>query len=52
MLVVVALFFLGGEVLNTFSLTLLIGFTAGIYSTIMVVSPLVVWAQKFTKKSW
>ncbi len=52
MLVVFALFFLGGEVLNTFSLTLLIGFTAGIYSTIMVVSPIVVWSQKFTKKSW
>lgn len=52
MLVVVALFFYGGEVLNTFSLTLLIGFTAGIYSTIMIVSPLVVLAQKFTKKSW
>ncbi|MBF0593902.1 MAG: protein translocase subunit SecD [Candidatus Omnitrophica bacterium] len=52
MLVVLALFFMGGEVLNTFSLTLIIGFTAGIYSTIMVVSPLVVLAQKFTKKSW
>jgi preprotein translocase SecF subunit len=52
MLVVVALFVLGGEVLNTFALTLLIGFTVGIYSTIMVVSPIVVLVQKFTKKSW
>jgi SecD/SecF fusion protein len=52
MLVVLALFFLGGEVLNTFALTLIIGFTAGIYSTIMVVSPIVVLVQKFTKKSW
>ncbi len=52
MLVVVALFFMGGEVLNTFSFTLLIGFIAGTYSTIFIVSPIVVWAQQFTKKSW
>ncbi|MBF0386702.1 MAG: protein translocase subunit SecD [Candidatus Omnitrophica bacterium] len=52
MLVVFSLFFMGGEVLNTFSLTLLIGFSAGIYSTIFVVSPIVVWVQKFSKKSW
>jgi preprotein translocase SecF subunit len=52
MLVVVAFFFLGGEVLNTFSLTLIIGFMAGVYSTVYIVSPIVVWWQKLTKTSW
>ncbi len=41
MLVVVALFVGGGEVLNTFALTLIIGFIIGSYSTIFIVSPLV-----------
>ncbi len=36
MLVVVALFFLGGEVLNTFALTLIIGIIVGTYSSIYV----------------
>jgi len=46
MLVVVALFFLGGEVLNTFALTLIIGIIIGTYSSIYVASPIVViWAQ-------
>ncbi len=42
MLVVVALFFLGGEVLNTFSLTLIIGIIIGTYSSIYVAAPIVV----------
>jgi preprotein translocase subunit SecF len=46
MLVVVALFFLGGEVLNTFALTLIIGIIVGTYSSIYVASPIVViWRQ-------
>jgi preprotein translocase subunit SecF len=46
MLVVVALFFLGGEVLNTFALTLIIGIVVGTYSSIYVASPIVViWRQ-------
>jgi len=46
MLVVVALFFLGGEVLNTFALTLIIGIVVGTYSSIYVASPIVViWKQ-------
>jgi len=46
MLVVVALFFLGGEVLNTFALTLIIGIIIGTYSSIYVASPIVViWKQ-------
>ena len=46
MLVVVALFFLGGEVLHTFALTLMIGIIIGTYSSIYVASPIVViWKQ-------
>lgn len=46
MLVVLALFFLGGEVLNTFALTLIIGIIIGTYSSIYVASPIVViWKQ-------
>lgn len=46
MLVVVALFVLGGEVLNTFALTLIIGIIIGTYSSIYVASPvLVIWKQ-------
>ena len=41
-LVVVALFFLGGEVLNTFALTLVIGIVVGTYSSIYVAAPIVV----------
>ncbi len=40
MLAVLALFFVGGEVLNTFALVLVIGFLFGTYSTVYIVSPL------------
>jgi preprotein translocase subunit SecF len=51
MLVVVALFFLGGEVLNTFALTLIIGIIIGTYSSIYVASPIVViWKQWSTRR--
>ncbi|MBF0484992.1 MAG: protein translocase subunit SecD [Candidatus Omnitrophica bacterium] len=46
LLVVVALFFFGGEVLNTFSLVLMIGFICGVYSTMYIVTPLVLVFQK------
>ncbi len=41
LLVVITLFFRGGEILNTFALCLIIGFIAGTYSTIFIASPLV-----------
>ena len=45
LLVVVALFLFGGEVINDFAFTLLIGFVSGIYSTVFIASPLVaVWS--------
>lgn len=47
LLVVFVLFWQGGEVLNTFALCLIIGFIAGTYSTIFIVSPIVVaWERK------
>ncbi len=49
LLVVIALYMLGGEVLNTFALCLLIGFIAGTYSTIFIASPLVLAWQKRVK---
>ena len=46
MLVVIALFFLGGEVLHTFALTLIIGIIVGTYSSIYVAAPIVViWKE-------
>lgn len=42
MLVCAALFFLGGEVLNTFALTLMIGIIIGTYSSIYVAAAIVV----------
>jgi SecD/SecF fusion protein len=52
MLVVVSLYVWGGEVLNTFSFTILVGFFVGMYSTIFVVSPIVIWWNKMQKTSW
>jgi len=49
-LVVLALFFKGGEVLNTFALALVIGFFAGTYSTIFIASPLVLAFNRSDKK--
>ena len=50
MLVVIALFMLGGEILNTFALCLLIGFTSGVYSTVFVASPLVIVFHELQRK--
>ena len=50
MLVVVALFFLGGEVLNTFALTLMIGIIVGTYSSIYVAAAIVVIWKDWTGK--
>ena len=47
MLVVVALYFLGGEVLNTFALTLIIGIIVGTYSSIYVAAAIVVIWKDF-----
>ena len=53
MLVVIALFFLGGEVLNTFALTLMIGIIIGTYSSIYVAAAIVViWKDFQNGASW
>src|SRR5262252_1937156 len=43
LLVVVALFLLGGDVLHDFAFALLVGMVAGTYSTIFIASPLLVY---------
>lgn len=45
-LVVIALYVKGGEILNNFAMCLMIGFVAGSYSTIFIVSPIVIALQK------
>lgn len=50
MLVVVALFFLGGEVLHTFALTLIIGIVVGTYSSIYVAAAIVVIWKDFKNR--
>ncbi|MDD5019017.1 MAG: protein translocase subunit SecD [Candidatus Omnitrophica bacterium] len=49
LLVVVAMFLLGGEILNSFALTLLFGFVIGCYSTIFVASPIVLACRGLMK---
>jgi preprotein translocase subunit SecF len=44
--VVMFLFVLGGESIATFSLTLLVGIISGIYSTIYIASPVLIWWNK------
>ncbi|MFH0827114.1 MAG: protein translocase subunit SecD [Candidatus Omnitrophota bacterium] len=47
LLVVLAIFFFGGEVLSNFAFALLVGFISGIYSTIFIASPLVLaWSGR------
>ncbi len=50
LLVMAALFFFGGETLRYFSLALIIGITAGAYSSIFIAGPLLVTWYKFDEK--
>jgi len=51
LMVVIALFFLGGEVIHDFAFTLLVGICVGTYSSIFIASPLlIVWERLFPKK--
>jgi preprotein translocase subunit SecF len=49
-LVILALFFLGGEVIHAFAFALLVGFTIGTYSSIYVASPFVLLFEKEGKR--
>ena len=48
LLVVVALFLLGGEVIHDFAFTLLVGMIAGSYSTIFIASPILIYSHEWT----
>jgi preprotein translocase subunit SecF len=51
-IVVVALFLLGGEVLNGFSFVLMVGIIVGTYSSIFVASPIIIfWDRLFAQKA-
>lgn len=50
-LVVIALFFLGGEVMHGFAMVMLIGVIIGCYSSIFVASPIVLFMSKSGKSS-
>lgn len=50
LLVLLAIFFFGGETLKYFSLILIIGITAGTYSSIFIASPLLVSWLRWRKK--
>src|SRR4029079_6079746 len=45
LLSVLSLVLLGGEVLRSFSLALLVGLTLGCYSTVAIASPIAIWWQ-------
>ena len=49
-LVIIALLFLGGEVIHAFAFALLVGFTIGTYSSIYVASPIVLLWEKEGKR--
>lgn len=49
-LAVFSLYLFGGEVLNGFSFTLVVGIIIGTYSTLAVASPIVLWWQNFTER--
>jgi preprotein translocase subunit SecF len=46
-LVVVALFLLGGDVIHSFAFALLAGFVAGVYSSVYVAAPIVLWLERW-----
>lgn len=46
LLVVIALFLLGGEVIHDFAFSLLVGMIAGTYSTLFIASPILIYCQQ------
>jgi preprotein translocase subunit SecF len=50
LLVLLALYLLGGAVIRPFAFALLVGFTSGVYSTIFIASPVILlWDKSFKK---
>ena len=51
LLVLAALYILGGEVIKPFAFALLVGFISGVYSTIFIASPVILlWEKRVVKK--
>jgi preprotein translocase subunit SecF len=50
LMVVLALFFLGGEVIHAFAFALLVGVIAGVYSTVFIASPILVAWHAYTQR--
>jgi preprotein translocase subunit SecF len=51
LVMVISLYFLGGEIIHDFALALLVGFIVGTYSSIYVASPIVLtWEERSKKK--
>lgn len=51
LLVLIALFVLGGAVIRPFAFALLIGFVSGVYSTIFIATPVILLLEKGRRKS-
>jgi preprotein translocase subunit SecF len=49
-LAVLGLYLFGGEVLQGFGFTMVVGIIVGTYSTIYIAAPLVVWWSEFSRK--
>jgi preprotein translocase subunit SecF len=49
-MVLLALFFLGGPVIRPFAFALLVGFFSGVYSTIFIASPVILFWEKSARK--
>ncbi|HEX9662105.1 MAG TPA: protein translocase subunit SecF [Candidatus Binatia bacterium] len=50
LMVLVALYFLGGAVIRPFAFSLLVGFVTGVYSTIFIASPVILMWDKGAKR--
>jgi preprotein translocase subunit SecF len=50
LMVLLALYLLGGAVIRPFAFALLVGFSSGVYSTIFIASPVILLWEKRTKK--
>lgn len=48
LMVVIPLFFFGGEVIHDFAFALLIGLVAGVYSTVFIASPILIYWHEYT----
>jgi preprotein translocase subunit SecF len=51
LLPLIALYFFGGPTIHTFTLALLIGITSGAYSSIFIAAPLLVYVERWQRKS-